>query len=48
MFEGKSEQKAREEILQLIKEYAENFHNRKKSLYPFGNECYQVGKSPSF
>ncbi len=30
MFEHKSEKEAREEILELVKEYCDTFHNQKK------------------
>lgn len=34
MFEGKSEAQAREEILGLVKEYCETYHNQKKPFIP--------------
>ena len=35
MFENKTENQAREEILELVKEYCDTFHNQKK---PFDRE----------
>lgn len=32
MFENKNEKQAKEEILGLVKEYAERFHNQKRIL----------------
>ena len=32
MFENKNEKQAKEEILGLVKEYAERFHNQKKDF----------------
>lgn len=34
MFENKTEAKAREEILDMVKEYCETYHNRKKEFVP--------------
>lgn len=34
MFENKTEEKAREEILDMVKEYCETYHNRKKEFVP--------------
>ena len=32
MFEHKTEQQAREEILNIVKEYCETYHNQKKAF----------------
>lgn len=32
MFENKTEQQAKEEILSLVKEYCDTYHNQKKYL----------------
>ena len=32
MFENKTEQQAREEILGLVKEYCDTYHNQKKAF----------------
>lgn len=45
MFENKSEKQAREEILALVKEYAETFHNQKKEFkegqrIPYASRVY--------
>lgn len=45
MFENKSEQEAKEEILGLVKEYAEKFHNQRKSFMegqriPYASRVY--------
>ena len=34
MFENKTEQQAKEEILAMVKEYADTYHNRKKEFEP--------------
>ena len=48
MFENKTENEAREEILKLVGEYCDTFHNKKKRLRPgtgsLMHPAYTTGK----
>ena len=34
MFENRTEQQARQEILEMVKEYHDHYHNQKKEFHP--------------
>ena len=47
MFEGKTEQQAKEQILDLVKEYCETYHNVKKPFeagqrIPYASHVYDI------
>ena len=42
MFEGKTEQQAKEEILESVKVYTEKYHNQKKRGGGTGRTTYSI------
>lgn len=49
MFENKTEAEARKEILDLVAEYADKFHNQKKEFHegdriPYASVCTTAGR----